>query len=82
MQKQQSRVIINISTFAAFEPDPTFPTPGVFRAGLPAFTKLIAFSSARNSAPHYIEALSSVGLHFLPRKMGEFSGMFVEETGE
>ena len=34
MQKQKAGVIINISTFAAFEPDPTFPTSGVFRAGL------------------------------------------------
>ena len=42
MQKQKSGVIINISTFAAFEPDPVFPTSGVFRAGLAAFTKLFA----------------------------------------
>lgn len=42
MQQQQSGVIINISTFAAFEPDPAFPTSGVFRAGLAAFTKLFA----------------------------------------
>lgn len=42
MQKQQVGSIINISTFAAFEPDPAFPTSGVFRAGLAAFTKLFA----------------------------------------
>ena len=42
MVKQKSGVIINISTFAAFEPDPVFPTSGVFRAGLAAFTKLFA----------------------------------------
>jgi len=42
MQLQKSGAIINISTFAAFEPDPTFPTSGVFRAGLAAFTKLFA----------------------------------------
>jgi NAD(P)-dependent dehydrogenase (short-subunit alcohol dehydrogenase family) len=42
MQKQQSGAIINISTFAAFEPDPVFPTSGVFRAGLAAYTKLFA----------------------------------------
>lgn len=40
MQQQKSGVIINISTFAAFEPDPAFPTSGVFRAGLAAYTKL------------------------------------------
>lgn len=42
MQRQKCGVIINISTFAAFEPDPAFPTSGVFRAGLAAFTKLYA----------------------------------------
>ena len=42
MQKQRSGSIINISTFAAFEPDPVFPTSGVFRAGLAAYTKLFA----------------------------------------
>lgn len=42
MQQQKSGAIINISTFAAFEPDPTFPTSGVFRAGLAAYTKLFA----------------------------------------
>lgn len=42
MQQQGRGVIINISTFAAFEPDPAFPTSGVFRAGLAAYTKLFA----------------------------------------
>ena len=42
MQKQGGGAIINISTFAAFEPDPLFPTSGVFRAGLAAFAKLFA----------------------------------------
>ena len=34
--------IINISTFAAFEPDPTFLTSVIFRSALDAFTKLFA----------------------------------------
>lgn len=42
MQKQKSGVIINISTYAAFEPEAAFPTSGVFRAGLAAFTKLFS----------------------------------------
>ena len=42
MQRQKSGVIVNISTFAAFEPDPAFPTSGVFRAGLASFAKLYA----------------------------------------
>ena len=35
MQKQKDGAIINISTYATFEPDPLFPTSGVFRSGLP-----------------------------------------------
>lgn len=42
MQRQKSGSIVNISTFAAFEPDPAFPTSSVFRAGLASFTKLFA----------------------------------------
>lgn len=34
--------IINITTVATFGPDPAFPTSGVTRAGLAAFTKLYA----------------------------------------
>mgnify|MGYP003614994644 CR=1 FL=1 len=36
MQRQQSGAIVNISSFAAVEPDPVFPTSAVFRAGLAA----------------------------------------------
>ena len=42
MQAQGGGSIINISTFAAFEPDPLFPTSGIFRAGLASFAKLFA----------------------------------------
>jgi NAD(P)-dependent dehydrogenase (short-subunit alcohol dehydrogenase family) len=42
MQAQGGGAIVNISTFAAFEPDPVFPTSSVFRAGLASFTKLYA----------------------------------------
>ncbi len=42
MRAQGGGAIVNISTFAAFEPDPVFPTSGVFRAGLAAFCKLVA----------------------------------------
>lgn len=63
MQERQHGVIINISTFAAFEPDPVFPTSGVFRAGLAAFTKLFsdkyAASNIRmnNVLPGFIDSL-------------------------
>ncbi|QEI06687.1 SDR family oxidoreductase [Pigmentiphaga aceris] len=63
MQKQGGGVIINISTFAAFEPDPVFPTSGVFRAGLASFTKLFADKYAaenvrmNNVLPGFIDSL-------------------------
>ena len=63
MQAQKSGSIINISTFATFEPDPTFPTSGVFRAGLAAFAKLFADAYAadnvrmNNVLPGFIDSL-------------------------
>tara|TARA_B100000676_G_scaffold296924_1_gene337872 strand:- start:104 stop:808 length:705 start_codon:yes stop_codon:yes gene_type:complete len=63
MQEQKSGVIINISTFAAFEPDPVFPTSGVFRAGLAAYAKLFADTYAaenirmNNVLPGFIDSL-------------------------
>ncbi|WP_299895275.1 SDR family oxidoreductase [uncultured Ruegeria sp.] len=63
MQAQGGGSIINISTFAAFEPDPVFPTSGVFRAGLAAFTKLYADKYAaenirmNNVLPGFIDSL-------------------------
>lgn len=63
MRQQQSGSIINISTFAAFEPDPAFPTSGVFRAGLAAYTKLFADRYAaeniriNNILPGFIDSL-------------------------
>lgn len=42
MQAQKGGAIVNISSFAAFEPDPAFPTSAVFRAGLASFTKLFS----------------------------------------
>nr|WP_170539216.1 SDR family oxidoreductase [Ruegeria arenilitoris] len=63
MQAQGGGSIINISTFAAFEPDPVFPTSGVFRAGLAAFTKLFADKYAaenirmNNVLPGFIDSL-------------------------
>lgn len=63
MQKQKSGAIINISTFAAFEPDPVFPTSAVFRAGLAAYTKLFSDRYAgdnirmNNVLPGFIDSL-------------------------
>ena len=63
MQKQKAGVIVNISTFAAFEPDPAFPTSSVFRAGLAAYAKLFADRYAaenirmNNVLPGFIDSL-------------------------
>jgi len=63
MQAQGGGAIINLSTFAAFEPDPVFPTSGVFRAGLAAFTKLFADRYApdnirmNNVLPGFVDSL-------------------------
>ncbi|KFI31450.1 3-oxoacyl-ACP reductase [Haematobacter massiliensis] len=63
MVVQGGGAIINISTFAAFEPDPAFPTSGVARAGLAAFTKLFSDRYARdnvrmnNVLPGFIDSL-------------------------
>jgi NAD(P)-dependent dehydrogenase (short-subunit alcohol dehydrogenase family) len=62
MQAQKSGAI-NISTFAAIEPDPAFPTSSVFRAGLAAYTKLFADKYAtenirmNNVLPGFIDSL-------------------------
>ncbi|AKQ54643.1 SDR family oxidoreductase [Bordetella hinzii] len=63
MQAQQGGSIVNISTYATFEPEAAFPTSGVFRAGLAAFTKLFsdeyAASNVRmnNVLPGFIDSL-------------------------
>ena len=55
--------IVNISTFATFEPDLTFPVSGAARAALAAFTKLYADKYAaqnirmNNVLPGYIDSL-------------------------
>lgn len=41
--------IINISSFATFEPDHDFPTSGVMRAALANFTKLFSDENARHN---------------------------------
>ena len=63
MQKQGGGSIVNISTFAVFEPDPDFPTSAVFRAGLATYTKLFADKYAaenirmNNVLPGFIDSL-------------------------
>lgn len=63
MLAQGSGSIVNISTFAAFEPDPDFPTSAIFRAGLAGFAKLYADKHAsagvrmNNVLPGFIDSL-------------------------
>ncbi|MCZ4280425.1 SDR family oxidoreductase [Kiloniella laminariae] len=63
MAAQGGGAIINISTFATFEPDPLFPTSGVFRAALASFTKLFSDKYAKdnvrmnNILPGFIDSL-------------------------
>ena len=46
MREQGGGAIVNISTFAAFEPDPRFPVSCALRAGLGSFCKLYADQEA------------------------------------
>ena len=63
MQRQGGGVIVNISSAWAFEPSEMFPTSGVFRAGLAAFTKVFCDTYAQsnirmnNVLPGWIDSL-------------------------
>lgn len=63
MQAQKSGSIVNVSTFAVFEPDPDFPTSAVFRASLAGYTKLFSTKFAvdgvrmNNVLPGFIDSL-------------------------
>jgi NAD(P)-dependent dehydrogenase (short-subunit alcohol dehydrogenase family) len=62
MQKQGGGAIVNISTYAALQPDAAFSVSTVLRAGLSAFTKLYAESHAaagirmNNVLPGFIDS--------------------------
>ena len=63
MQQRKRGVIVNVSSYATFEPEAAFPTSGVFRAGLAAFAKLYADQYAadglrmNNVLPGFIDSL-------------------------
>ena len=86
MVAQGGGAIVNVSTFAAFEPDPVFPTSGVFRAGLAAFTKLFADRYApdnvrmNNVLPGFIDSLPEQGQFRERIPMGRYGR--VEEVAE
>lgn len=86
MVEQGNGAIINISTFAVFEPDPLFPTSGVFRAGLASFTKLFADAHApknvrmNNVLPGFIDSLPEKEDRRSRIPMGRYGK--VEEVGD
>ena len=63
MQTQGGGAIVNISTFAVFEPEATFPVSAAIRAALASFTKLYADHYAadgirmNNVLPGFIDSL-------------------------
>ena len=95
MLTQKSGSIVNISTFAAFEPDPDFPTSAVFRAGLAGYAKLFADKYARdgirmnNILPGFIDSLPEkedrvsripAGRYAKVRELSETIAFFVSDA--
>ncbi|SPJ30120.1 3-oxoacyl-[acyl-carrier-protein] reductase FabG [Falsiruegeria mediterranea M17] len=84
MQKQGGGAIINVSIFAAFEPNLVFPTSGVMRAGLAAFTKLFADKYAaenirmNNVLPGFIDSLPEKEEFRSMIPMGRYGNSFAE----
>ena len=84
MQKQGGGAIINISTFAAFEPNEVFPTSGVMRAGLAAFSKLFADKYAaenirmNNVLPGFIDSLAEKDEFRAMIPMGRYGNSLTE----
>ena len=63
LKRSGAGAIVNISTYATFEPEALFPTSGVLRSALAAFTKLYADEYAADSIrmnnvlPGFIDSL-------------------------
>jgi NAD(P)-dependent dehydrogenase (short-subunit alcohol dehydrogenase family) len=86
MQARRRGAIVNVSTYATFEPEAAFPTSGVFRAGLAAFTKLYADRYAadglrmNNVLPGYIDSLPEKAERRARIPMGRYGS--ADEVGE
>lgn len=86
MERQGSGSIVNVSTFAAFEPDPDFPTSAVFRAGLASYAKLYSTKYAaagirmNNVLPGFIDSLPEKPDRVARIPMGRYAK--VEELSE
>ena len=65
MIKQRNGSIINISTYATFEPEKAFPTSGIMRAGLASFCKIYSDEYSKfnirinNILPGFIDSLKT-----------------------
>ena len=96
MQAQGGGSIVNISTYAVFEPESFFPTSGAFRAGLAAFTKLFADRYApdnirmNNVLPGFIDSLPEketfraripMGRYGSVREISEVIALLASERG-
>lgn len=86
MAQNGGGAIINISTFAAYEPDPRFPTSGVFRAALGNFTKLLADKHGpdnirvNNILPGFIDSRPHNDERLAPVPLGR-AGTMAEVSG-
>lgn len=86
MEQQGCGSIVNISTYACFEPEALFPTSGVFRSGLAAFTKLFTDQYAaknirmNNILPGFIDSLPETDERRERIPMGRYGT--VEEIAE
>ena len=75
-EKTKNGSIINISTYAVFEPEKSFPTSGVLRAALSSFTKIYSDEYAKfnirinNILPGFIDSLNTKKEFFkrIPKK--------------
>jgi NAD(P)-dependent dehydrogenase (short-subunit alcohol dehydrogenase family) len=78
MEKQGKGAWVNISTFAAFEPDLVFPISCAMRAGLGAFAKLYADRYAKagirmnNLLPGFVDSLPVKGALLPKIPMGRY----------
>jgi NAD(P)-dependent dehydrogenase (short-subunit alcohol dehydrogenase family) len=79
MKKAGGGSIVNVSSFAAIEPDPDFPTSAVFRAGLSAFTKMFSNEFAgdsirmNNVLPGFVDSLPETGARRERIAIGRYS---------
>lgn len=81
MVRQGSGSIVNISTFAIFEPSPVFPVSAALRAALAAFTKLYSDEYAaagirmNNVLPGYIDSLPETEERVAAIPMGRYGSV-------